>query len=86
MTVHWRIKEEWESLIFLLLAVQPKGETTGSIMLLQSFTEGVYFSTDSGKPGKSCVLEMGPSWDSQIVRVFNCTSTAICVFFLFMFT
>lgn len=65
MTVHWRIKEEWESFLLLLLAVDLKGETAAAIMLLQSITEKGYFSADSGKPGMSCMLEVGTSWDSQ---------------------
>lgn len=60
---------------------------TGSVMLLQSITQSAYFSTDSGKPGKSCMLEVGTGCDSQRVsKVFNCTSTATHVFFLSVFT
>lgn len=56
-------------------------------MLLQSITQSAYFSTDSGKPGQSCMSEVGTGCDSQRVsKVFNCTSSAAYVFFLTVFT
>lgn len=64
--------------------LQSEWETTGSAMLLQSITQSAYFSTDSGKPGKNCMLELGTGCDSQRVsKVFNYTSTATYVFFSF---
>lgn len=63
MAAQWRLKEEWQSsaLVAICSTVRVR------VMLLQSITQSACFSTDSGKPGESCMLEVGTGCDSQRV-------------------